>query len=272
MAVKLTYEYVKSKFDNNNDKLLSPEYLGSKCALMYECSIHGKKETTFNNYSRGKRCKECAAELSSINQRFTVDYLREQYKIKGFILLSDTYKNNKDKLRYLCKIHGEMVASYADFRNGCGCEKCGIEARTGEGCGKWQGGITPLTRMLRNYIAPQHTELIKSNNYTCELSSIKGGYLEVHHTHSFNAILKDTMKILDLPIYQTIADYTENELRLIKSKFTEIQDSHKSIVLSKELHDLFHMEFGRGDNTPQQFQEFTERYANNEFTDQLKVY
>lgn len=269
MAKKHTIEFIRDQFEKRGYTLISTVYNGNKEKLYYLCPKHGEQSISYDNLSHGKGCKRCGVESSKEKQRFTIDYIREQFSNKGFVLISDTYEKNTDKLRYLCSVHGEMVASYADFRSGCGCEKCGVEARTGEGCGKWQGGITEITRMLRNYIADNHKEAIESSSYTCCITGIRGCYLEVHHTYAFRDILNDTLTTLNLDVRQTIGEYSEEELSEIRSVFMEIQASHESVVLSKEIHKLFHDTYGRVDFTPEQFDEFKERYDNNEFTDIL---
>lgn len=41
-------------------------YHGVHSRLTYECEIHGIKESSYDNYVRGKRCKECGAERSGV--------------------------------------------------------------------------------------------------------------------------------------------------------------------------------------------------------------
>ena len=64
------------------------------------------------------------------------------------------------------------------------------------------------------------------DNYTCQLTGIKGGDLVSHHLYSWN---------------------THKELRYIVDN---------GITISTILHNKFHKIYGRGNNTPEQFNEF----------------
>lgn len=59
------------------------------------------------------------------------DYTRKAYedvfnefKEAGCVLLSETYKNNSTKLRYVCICGSESEIRYADFRSGSRCSGC----------------------------------------------------------------------------------------------------------------------------------------------------
>lgn len=79
-------------------------------------------------------------------------------------------------------------------------------------------------------------EVLKRDDYTCVITGIRGnGELNVHHLDGWN---------------------------WCKEKRYDISNG---VTLRKEIHDLFHEIYGKGDNTKEQFEEFKIRYFNNEF-------
>jgi hypothetical protein len=76
-------------------------------------------------------------------------------------------------------------------------------------------------------------EALERNKYTCFLSGQVGGNLNVHHLNGYN---------------------WDKEHRL---------DFDNIVVLTEEIHKLFHNIYGRGNNTKEQFKEFAKNYKNN---------
>lgn len=65
--------------------------------------------------------------------RKTYEQVCEVFKDRGYELVSKEYRNNKQKLKFICPHHPEHVQTtrYNDLMNGHGCKKCG-ELRTVE--------------------------------------------------------------------------------------------------------------------------------------------
>lgn len=60
-------------------------------------------------------------------KRLTIEFVREQFLIKGLELISTVYKNNKQQLNYKCKKCGYIgMKTYNDLRqsSGSGCPAC----------------------------------------------------------------------------------------------------------------------------------------------------
>jgi len=79
----------------------------------------------------------------------------------------------------------------------------------------------------------------------------------IHHLYNFNSILKETLKILDIPIHKNIKKYTIKELTLISRTCEQIHYKYGlGVCLSKEVHKEFHSLYGTKNNTKEQFEEF----------------
>ena len=135
--------------------------------------------------------------------------------------------------------------------------------RTGDTCPNWHGGITELNQHLRNLITPWITDSMKQCNFKCVLSGDKNW--QVHHLKGFNIIVKQTLEELNLPIKPIIGDYTQQEMINIETRCLQLHYELLGVCLEKSLHTLFHCNYGYGENTPEQFEEFKTRYLSGEF-------
>lgn len=57
-------------------------------------------------------------------KKLTLDFVREVFKNQGWVLLEDTYLNNKTKLNCLCENKHLVCISYDKFRQGHRCKIC----------------------------------------------------------------------------------------------------------------------------------------------------
>lgn len=98
---KLTLEQVQAEFAKNGDKLLSKVYVGSKQRLQYVCHGCGTtRETCYNNYSRGYRCKYCLCK----KQAASANPMRL------------TRLNLKDTIYSMTELCRVLNVDYTDFR------------------------------------------------------------------------------------------------------------------------------------------------------------
>ena len=138
----------------------------------------------------------------------------------------------------------------------------------------WKGGITPISNFLRSLpvVSQWFDDSKKQVNYTCELIG-KQCYVETHHIKPFCELVMEAHVLNGIQIKEIIADYTEEELKLLVAYITKWhQDFSNAIVLSKEVHDYFHNVFMKGkgrESSVEDVEEFKQRYLNGEFKDLL---
>lgn len=175
----------------------------------------------------------------------------------------------------LCDCGKEVIVNGTALTSGqttsCGC------LYRGENHHFWKGGITPIKTYLRNVVDSSGwgikcRELV---DFKCQLTGQTATkeddwQLHVHHLYSFNNIVIDAHVVNGINIKSQINDYTKEELAILTS-YVKLWHNNccNAMVLRKTVHELFHKEYGLGDNTPEQFEEFKQRYLNGEFDDVL---
>jgi hypothetical protein len=106
---------------------------------------------------------------------------------------------------------------------------------------------------------------MKANNYKCILTGKR--FDIIHHLYGFDKIIQETFNIVNLPIYDEINMYSVEQLDTFSKVCNELHYKYGlGVCLTKEMHDKFHLEYGYGNNTPEQFEEFKQRY----YLEQLK--
>ena len=173
-----------------------------------------------------------------------------------------------------CDCGNEKVVRGKHLKSGnttsCGCyqkEKT-IEAT-------WKGGISPISDHLRHLpvISQWRKDTYIRENNKCQLTGKKvhGGNSEVHHLYGLNMIILEAHELNGIQIKQQVKDYTEEELHKLEEYVASWhKDTSNAVLLCKEAHDLFHRSkkqggYGQGNNTPEQYEEFRERYMAGEF-------
>ena len=148
-----------------------------------------------------------------------------------------------------------------------------LKGKVGENGLHWKGGITPISKHLGNspVVKQWFSNSKQQANYTCELTGKVGMELRTHHLKAFSTIVKEAHELHNIQVKPQVKDYTEEELHKLE-EYVESwhKDNSNAVVLCKEAHDLFHKAknkggYGHSNNTPEQYEEFKQRYLNGEF-------
>jgi len=116
---KLTLGYIKSQFEKEGYTLLSREYKNSKQKLEYICSNGHHHSTTWFNWQQNNRCPYCSGLV-----RKTIEEIRKSFESEGYTLLTEEYKNNKQKLEYICPKGHKHSISWINWQQGHRCSYC----------------------------------------------------------------------------------------------------------------------------------------------------
>jgi hypothetical protein len=273
---KLPNEYIEHNLNllckklnlNFNFYLILSESKPRIIRIYYTCAIcNYKGNADYNSIQQGHGCPQCANIL-----KYSIEFVKEKFKERGYKLLATEYKNAHTKMDYICLKHSNIIqqTTWNKFEQGSGCYYCAVERRKGEGNGFWKGGLTPLYNYLRRNLKEWNIASMKASGYKCVITGEKAnGNFEIHHLKSFNLILNEILNELSLPIYDNIGKYSKEQIveidKLNQKKHFELL----GVCLKPEIHTLFHQTYGYGNNTPEQFEEFKERYKNGEFSSYL---
>ena len=196
------------------------------------------------------RCEQCGKVIQK--QKCLYEKAEHHYcslKCRSLWLsIHNSGANNKQYKRVIfkCEICGkeatQIESMYYRHKNHYCSAKC---ASIGQGIiykrekhPNWNPNLTDEEREKGRHIEGYDDfikQVLKRDNYTCQITGKRGGKLEVHHLNCFS-------------------DFKEGRT-----------DLDNCITLSKEIHRLFHKIYGNRHNTKEQFEEFKHRYHNEEF-------
>lgn len=265
---KYTYEEVYETFAKRGYTLLDKEYKNISTRMRYRCHKHPDKELyiTFSDLNNGnKGCVYCAG----LNKP-TMEEVRENFNKLGLILLEDSYKNQRTKMRYICRKHPNEIQSkiYKTIKRGIGCRLCGYESASKKNSGKgnwnWGGGVSEIKHYLRKQIDEWKFESLEKYGFKCAITGEKADDLQVHHLTPFYVIRDEVMDDLGIEVRETIGEYSDEELSLLVAGIKRRHDEEKGVPLRYHIHRLFHSEYGNT-TTAEDFAEFKRRYQSGEF-------
>lgn len=265
------HEKLKVEYEKEGYHLIS-DYKNSKTKVIAICPNGHEWDHYYNNFRKGARCRDCSS-----NKKIELDEARNEFIKRGLTPIFNSYKNNCEQLTFICNIHpeyGEQHCQLSNLKLGkiC-CKGCQHDKISGENSVKWKGGVTPIKKLIREYIFDNWTlPSLKKYNYTCVLTGKKDN-LEVHHVYqNFHVMFEKALETLNLKNRNNLGDCTQQEIDSLKKLMLKLHNEcGLGIPLTREIHKLFHHIYGYKNNNVYQFKEFERRYNNGEFDDYLKT-
>lgn len=234
----------KIKLVNNFEKHYTKDGLRNECKT---CGNSRRRKTPIKPIAREgyKYCSRCNKELLLLNFNTR--------KGKPFSYCKECEREyNNNRYKHTCELCGKTYRSGRKdsiICNECNYSKVGKRGARILNSYDWSGENNPnynptLTDEERYYSRhrtknPEYrnfvNEVLKRDNYTCQVSKNNKGKMIVHHLDCYS-------------------DF--------KDKRTDVNNG---ITLSEEIHNLYHKIYGYKHNTKEQFEEFLIRYNNKEF-------
>jgi hypothetical protein len=137
-GIRHIYEFVKSEFEKEGYILLSTEYINNRLPLYFRCPNGHEYFINWANWNSGFRCAKCAR-----NVKFTIEEVRALFEAESYKLLADFYKNQRQKLEYVCPSGHKNSITLSDWKyGGYRCPTCHQINMSGPGNHQWKGGVS----------------------------------------------------------------------------------------------------------------------------------
>jgi len=121
---RLTYEFIKGRFEKEGYELLSGEYVNAHKKLKCRCNKGHVRCIAYNDFKRGNKCAVCSYEDMASKRRLDSNYIINSFKKEGYVLLPFNYKNCSQKLYYICPQRHRHCISWASWQQGSRCPYC----------------------------------------------------------------------------------------------------------------------------------------------------
>ena len=116
------YSEIKDYIENEGYEIISKEYINAHTKLKMRCISGHECEISWNNFSNGKRCKQCHLE----SKRWTLDYIKNYLLEYGYKLIKEVEQVSKGTRRFLveCPNGHQYEVDFSKFKIGRRCPTC----------------------------------------------------------------------------------------------------------------------------------------------------
>ena len=228
-------------------------------------------EISCNTYRQGIRCGYCCGK--KVHKYDSLEHMNPEisqyWSNKNEVSADQIYFGTSKKYWFKCP-NGKHEDNYKQvrelLRGKCICTECYLESLGGENSSNWKGGITSLNMFLRGSIESWKRDTMRRYNYCCDVTGVERNF-QIHHLTGFGKIVDNFIKEYNIDVKVNIGEYTKEELSYLRNTFEEYHNSYGlGVLMHKDVHTLFHNIYGKddGDNTPEQYYEFKNKYINKE--------
>lgn len=259
---RLTIDEIKNKIHEHGCEYIDGEYKNYDSKLKIKCSCGNIFDKSLHKFLSGQdHCQECGRKkLIQLRTKYTPENSREILLSYGYNMIGD-FINAATPVKCLCKNNHECNIVLSQLLCGkSGCQKCAILNHSGINHHNYQGGVSLLEDVIRQSLNDwksliRHTYLNK-----CPITGYCGEDLVVHHLVALSKIFNDATTDLNIDIENKRVKLNEfddtDEYRLLLDRIIESHNLYTGILISKDVHVSFHKQYGYGNNTPGQFNDF----------------
>lgn len=217
--------YIGGKYKNET----SPIEVMCHCGNIFQTTY-----ASVRNSSDEVMCKDCnATKLREIYKSDFSDIKKELESYGCKILINEgEFVNVKTKIKFLAScghIHEATIDSLRSTKYKM-CTSCAIAMNSGKNTYNWKGGTynCEKVKFRKTYEFKEWVKAVyKRDLYTCQICGQVSGNLNAHHLDGYNWAIDKRV------------------------------DVDNGITLCADCHKEFHVEYGYGDNTKEQFEEFS---------------
>jgi hypothetical protein len=256
---KHTQEYIEGFLEEYGYQLQEGEvYKGIKHKLKVICPEGHLFPVSFESFKRGSRCTCCK---NVKNSKYTMKEVKEYVEKYDYILVSTTYNGSHGKLHLNCPKGHLYITTFNNFKNSnTRCRTCYLEnLPKKEDHPMWSGGGAQVKGYVRGYLKEWKDKSLQYHGGKCVITG-ESENLEIHHLYSFELIFREVLEDLNLPLYETIGEYTSEQLKTLVEQCKKAHDKYPlGVPLTEKVHTFFHSLYPK-ETIPEQFYEFAKEY------------
>lgn len=179
---------------------------------------------------------------------------------KEYYKTHDSWWKGKKRSPEQCKaISKRMKGKWAGDKN-----PRHINPLNGELNGRWKGGILDTYVELRSDTKDWFNESMEFCGYKCVITN--GEFDNVHHTTAFRDIVDQVFELTEIEVRQKVCDYEEDEFKELRSTLKDLHSIYGyGACINKDVHKLFHDNYGYTNFSPFDFLDFIYRIDFGEF-------
>ena len=132
VSKKLNIEFIRADFAKKGYELLTKTYENNYQKLEYICFRGHRHSISWGNWKSGKECPTCVNRIRAEKMKKDFDIIKKSFKDAGFTLLTKVYKNNYQKLEYICPIGHSHKVTWNKWQHKKYCPICTSERRAKE--------------------------------------------------------------------------------------------------------------------------------------------
>lgn len=244
---------------------ISGNYINYNSFLEIKCTCGKVFKKKYRDFIKGQhRCTECGLKkISESKTKYNLEIVSEIVSKDGYTILEDEYLGSHSKMRCVCSKGHEFNLVFSQYLQGCsGCQICSWKKNSGKGHVFYKNGESKVSEAIRNSVDGWRHDLLKVYGNKCPITGSTD--IVTHHLEPFSQIVKKCSISVNVPVLKKIGDYKNYEdfSRLKESVVYYHKNNEVGIVISSEVHNLFHSEYGDKDNTAEQFDEFLRKRFN----------
>lgn len=260
--LRTPFETVLKTIQDNGCEYISGDYINSNSILKIRCScgnIFSKKYAKFK--SGQSHCPDCGIKMLSKSKiKYSPYDAKNILQDHGYFMEVDDYVNAATPIPCKCKNNHDCNIILSQLLVGrSGCQRCAIDSHKSFLSHFWNGGEAKAQDEIRKALKEWRANIYKHYNYKCPITGVPVTECAVHHLVSFNSIVDEVCQkygqminfqthIKDIKSYDVFED--------IKNEVIQRHNLNIGILINKDIHKIFHKQYGYGNNTPEQFDMF----------------
>jgi hypothetical protein len=119
MGRKLTIEFIKNVFAENNCKFLDDHYINGRHPHNYKCECENISKISYENFVKNKRCMLCSG-----TPKYSFEHVKNVFAENNCEFLDNEYKGSREKHRYKCNCGNISEIRFCEFKKGTRCMDC----------------------------------------------------------------------------------------------------------------------------------------------------